>query len=269
MKQKIASKLKDVSKTLLVPLRARYLETKKTNGIINDPKTVEILDQIEYDFSGKNEISLVSRLGVAIRTEILDQQVKRFLSKNSDAVIVNLGCGLDTRFYRLNNHLVSWYDLDMPEVITLRKNFFDEMANYQFIAKSVLDFSWIENIPKNKPTLFIAEGLLMYFLEAEVKSILKTIGEAFPNSELLFEAVPAFMTKKSAYPDAKGYNIQFKWGIKTGKEIERWNIGIQFINEWYYADRHKDKQSFLIRLVSLLPMFRKSVKIVHVQFIAK
>ena len=269
MKQKIESKLKGVSKTLLITLRARYLETKKTNGIISDPKSVEILDRIEYDFSGKNEISVISRLGVVIRTEILDEQTEMFLSKNPDAVVVNLGCGLDTRFYRLNNNMVKWYDLDLPEAIELRKQFFAETDNYKFISKSVFDFSWMKIIPKNKPTLFIAEGLLMYFTEDEVKLILKKIGEEFLGSEMLFEAVPTFMAKRSMYSDVKKHGVQFKWGIKTGKKMEKWDIGIQFINEWYYVDRHKDKQPFLIRLASLLPPLRKSVKIIYIKFSAK
>lgn len=269
---KVKMKLQGVPKTLLMPLRARYLETKKTNNIISDPKTVEILDQIEYNFSGKNEISVSSQLGIAIRTEILDEQTKNFLSKNSDAIIVNLGCGLDTRFHRLNNQLVTWYDLDMPEVIAIKKKFFDEdqIANYQFIAKSIFDFTWIETIPKNKPTLFIAEGLLMYFSEEEVKLILKTIGQAFPGAELLFEAISPFIAKRAhKHPDVKKFNVPFKWGIKTGQEIEKWHIDIQFIDEWYYFGRHKNKQPFSIRLMSLLPVFKKSAKIVRIKFISK
>ena len=41
MKPKVSlKKLKGVSKTLLIPLRGRYLETKRDGGIINDPKSL-------------------------------------------------------------------------------------------------------------------------------------------------------------------------------------------------------------------------------------
>lgn len=268
MNKKIKSKLQNVPETMIIPLRARYLETKQENGIINDPKTIEILDQIEYDFSGKNEVSIGSQKGVAIRTEILDEQTNIFFSKNSDALIVNLGCGLDTRFHRLDNSSVTWFDLDLPEAIELRKKFFNETDRYKFIAKSVLDFSWTEQMPKNKPTLFIAEGLLMYFTEVEVKSILKTIAEIFPKSEMIFEAMSPFVAKRSKqHVDVKKYNATFKWGIKTGKDIEQWNIGVKFINEYYYFDRHKNHHWPLIfKILSLIPAFRKMMKIVHVRF---
>ena len=230
MLKKIESKLKNVPETMLISIRARYLETKKGNGIINDPKSVEILDQIEYDVSGKNEVSIGTQIGAAIRTEIIDEQTNIFLSKNSDVVVVNLGCGLDTRFRRLDNDSVVWFDLDVPEAIELRKNFFKETDRYKFIVKSVLDFSWTEQIPKNKPILFIAEGLLPYFTKDEVMLILKTIKDRFPQSEMLLEAMSPFIAKRP-HPDLKGYDASFKWGIKMGKEIEQWNIGVEFINE--------------------------------------
>ncbi len=140
MKEKI--KLTGIPKTLLIPLRARYLETKKKNGIIHDPKTVEIWDRIEYDFTEKeNDVSVGSQIGVSIRTEILDEAVQEFLKKEPHGVVVNLGCGLDTRFYRIDNGSVSWYDLDVPEAIDLRRKFFDETDRFRFISKSVTDFS--------------------------------------------------------------------------------------------------------------------------------
>jgi O-methyltransferase involved in polyketide biosynthesis len=109
---------------------------------ISDPKTIEILDRIECDFSGKKEVSIGSQVGVSIRTEILDEQVNRFLAKDPDAVLVNLGCGLNTRFHRLDNGSVQWFDLDVPEAIELRKKFFNETGRFKFIPKSVTDFSW-------------------------------------------------------------------------------------------------------------------------------
>ncbi len=264
---KIKSTLKNVPQTMLIPLRARYLETKKTDGIINDPKSVEIFDQIECDFSGKKEVSSGSQMGVSIRTEILDELTGQFLAKHEDAVVVNLGCGLDTRFHRLDNGTVTWFDLDVAEAIELRKKFFRENERYRIISKSALDFPWIKEVPKGSPTLFIAEGLLMYFSEFEVKSLLKTIGDNFPEAEMILEAMSPFIAKRTnRHPDVKKYNANFKWGIKTGKEIDAWNTGASFITEYYYFDRHKNKQASIYRLLALFPGFRKMMKIIHIVF---
>lgn len=260
-------KLKGVPETMLIPLRARYLESKKENGIIFDPKTIEILDRIECDFSEKKEVSIGSQVGVSIRTEILDEQVSKFLEKNPNAVVVNLGCGLDTRFHRIDNGSVIWYDLDVPEAIELRNKFFEETDRFKFISKSVTDFSWLETIPRNRPLLFIAEGLLMYFTEEEVKNLFSKTGSAHPESEMLFEAMSPFIAKRTKkHADVKKYHAQFKWGIKTGADLEQWKQGIKFIEEWYYFDRHQNRFPFVFRLLSLIPAFKKGMKIIHIKF---
>ncbi len=263
---KIKSNLSNVPETMLISLRARSNETKLPNGIISDPKSTEIIDTIESNVSEKGEVSIWSQKGVAVRTEILDELTIGFLKKHSDCVVVNLGCGLDTRYYRLNNDKVQWFDLDVPEAIELRKNFFKETNNFQFISKSVLDFSWNELIPKDKPTLFIAEGLLMYFTEDEVKIILKNIADNFPNAEIIFEAMSPFVAKNSnKHADVKKYDAVFKWGIKTGKVIDNWNIGTTFIKEYFY-NRHLDKMPFSMRFFYyVVPIFKKAMKIVHLK----
>jgi methyltransferase (TIGR00027 family) len=260
-------KLTGVPETMLIPLRARYLESKRENGIISDPKSIEILDQIDCDFSGEREVSKGSQIGVAIRTEILDEQVNRFLANNPGAVVVNLGSGLDTRFHRLDNGSVTWFDLDVPEAIELRGKFFDETDRFKLIPKSVTDFSWLELIPKDKPLLFIAEGLLMYFAEEEVKELLGKIGAACPGSEMLFEAMSPFIAKRTdKHADVKKYDAQFKWGISTGAELGEWKQGIDFIEEWYYFERHTYRYPLIYRLLAFIPVFRKGMKIVRIRF---
>jgi len=265
--RKEEAKLTGVPETMLIPLRARYLESKKENGILSDPQTIEILDRIECDFSGKKEVSIGSQVGVSIRTEILDEQVNRFLARNPNSVVVNLGCGLDTRFHRLDNGSVQWFDLDVPEAIELRKKFFNETEQFKFISKSVTDFSWLKTIPKDKPLLFIAEGLLMYFTEDEVKDLFSNIASTCPGSEMLFEAMSPFIAKRTKrHVDVKKYHAQFKWGIKTGAELEEWKQGITFMEEWYYFDRHIDRFPFIFRLLAFIPAFKKAMKIIHIDF---
>ncbi len=132
MEHKISlKKIKGVSKTLLIPLRGRYLETKRDGGIVNDPKSVEIIDSIEHDFT-KVELPWVGQIMVSVRTEILDEATIKFLTRYPDSVVVNLGCGLDTRIHRVDNGLVLWYDLDLPECIKLREKFFQQTDRFKW-----------------------------------------------------------------------------------------------------------------------------------------
>ena len=70
--------LKSVPETLLYPLKSRYVETKKKNGVIRDPLSVEILDALDYDHTRSN-LYPISQIGACVRTIIFDEQVMRFL----------------------------------------------------------------------------------------------------------------------------------------------------------------------------------------------
>jgi O-methyltransferase involved in polyketide biosynthesis len=266
MKHKISlEKIKGVSKTLLIPLRGRYLETKRDGGIVNDPKSVEIIDLIEHDFTNV-ELPWVGQIMVSARTEILDEATKEFLTQYPDSVIVNLGCGLDTRIHRVDNGLVLWYDLDLPECIKLREKFFQQTDRFKFIAKSVLDFSWVDDIEKNKRILFIAEGLFNYLKEEDIKSIFLTIKDNFPFSEIVFEAHSSLITRSwHKHPHIKGAFSMFKWGLDTGKSLEEWDRSITFLQEWPYLDRYPKRWKWMRHFRHFRPL-RRLMKVVHLKF---
>jgi O-methyltransferase involved in polyketide biosynthesis len=261
--------LKKVPEILLYTLFARYLETKKEGGIINDPKSVEILESLNFDFD-KIKLNGIEQIGTVCRTLIFDEQIIKFLAKNSNAVIVNLGCGLDTRFDRIDNGKLIWFDLDLPECIEIRKNFFKETDRHKFIGKSALDFSWVSVIPKAKKTLFIAEGLTMYFNESEIRSLLLTIKKYFPGAEFIFDAFHPFLVKMIQKNSRKGLGEKVaplvKWGIKKGQYFDTWLNENIFIDEWFVADKHTAKYPLIYRvLFVILPLSRKLNKVIHLR----
>ena len=159
-------KISGISETLMIPLWARATETKKKNRIIVDEKAVELIKKIDYEFS-KFKTNKDTQIRISIRTKIIDNVVKSYISRHPYAVIVNLGAGLDTRFFRLDNNKIQWYDLDLPKVIVFKNFFFRQTNRFKFIPKTVFDFSWMKEIEKIKKNhiLFIAEGLFIYFKE--------------------------------------------------------------------------------------------------------
>lgn len=256
--------LKGVSETLLIPLWARATETKHPYPIIKDVKAVEMMDKIEYDFSNKEWPTHVIQTAIAVRTEILDNIINYFISRYSDAVIINIGCGLDTRFSRLDNGRIYWYDLDLPEPIRIRKQFFEETDRYKMIAKSVFDYSWTDEInASNKPVLIIAEGILMFFTEQEIKDLINNLITMFKGAEMLFEIIPPLLAKQIKKYDTKFQKTApFQWGIENGKEMEKLNDMIEFIAEWNYFDYHKNRWEELH--LNLTRAF--SNRIVHIKF---
>ncbi|WP_208719834.1 class I SAM-dependent methyltransferase [Amycolatopsis circi] len=76
---------------------------------------------------------------------------------------------MDSRAFRLDPPSgVRWFDVDLPDVIALRRKLYSADDGYRTIAASVTDSGWLDEIPADRPTLILAEGLLRYLREAEV-----------------------------------------------------------------------------------------------------
>ncbi|MFZ7102495.1 MAG: class I SAM-dependent methyltransferase [Peptococcaceae bacterium] len=258
--------LQGVPETLLIPLWARAAETKEQRPIIRDEIAVELVAQIDYDFSKFND-SWMTQTGVAVRTEILDREVKEFIGRHPDTVIINIGCGLDTRYFRVDNGRIRWYDLDLPEVIGIRKNFFQETRRYHMIGKSVFDYSWLKDIEiGGAPVLLLAEGVFMYFTEQEMTQLLGSLTKQFPKAQMFFEMMPRMLVKSgSKHETVRKTSARFQWGIKRGKDMEELHSRIRFVDEWNYFDYHRARWKWLGRL-ALIPVFRNNFnnRIVHI-----
>lgn len=264
------AKLAGIPETLLIPLWARAVEGRRPNPIVNDDKAAEMVSRIDYDFS-KFDKSWLSQVGVSIRTMLLDNAVRAFLERNHAAVVINLGAGLDTRHERLGFKNICWYELDVPESIDLRRRFFMESERYRFLAKSMFDVSWVDEVDVvGKPVLLIAEGLFMYFTEEELKPLFKMLATRFSGGEMLFEMLAPFLVGKSKHHDSVGKigsKAEFKWGLKNSREVTTWHSGIEFVDEWNYFDYRKDRWKWFGR-IARLPFIRPrlSNRIVHLRF---
>ena len=258
--------LKGVSETLLTTLYLRSLETKRQDGIIKDDHSVEIVKRINYNFAENN--SQFSQAIIAIRTEIIDELVKNFINQNPDATIVNLGTGLCTRFFRVDNGSINWFCIDLPEVKLVWDNLINKSERLHYLSYSALDFNWIQNIKEiaSDKTLIIAEGLLMYFSELEVKQLFNAIKNNFVKSEIIFDSLGIFLAQNSRLNSGKlNIDASYKWGIKNLKEIETWEEGIKLLDQWHYLDKHKNRLG-LMGWLSYIPTIRRQVKIGHFQF---
>ena len=180
--------------TLLIPL---YTKAQPGNPLFFDPKAQDILNQVDYDFT-RLRVPYKTVILVCQRAKKLDAVTRDFLAEHPNGVVLHLGCGLDGRFWRVDNGEVEWYDLDMPPVIELRQRFYPASERYHLIASSVTDLDWITMVmAAGRPVLVVAEGLLMYLSEADVRRLLLRLREAFPGCRLIAD-VFSRMTARSA-----------------------------------------------------------------------
>ena len=151
MNEKIFPTLTGVPETLLMTLLVRARESQRPNPLIKDDQAVAMVNQLDCDFS-RLRMQRHDEVAVIMRMRKFDDHVRNFLARHSDAVIVHIGCGLDTRFERVDNQRVEWFDLDIPDVIELRHKLLDEQkARHHFIASSVFEDAWLEDVERFKP----------------------------------------------------------------------------------------------------------------------
>ena len=270
MSDKIKIDLGSVQKTLLLPLWGRAVETKKTKPILTDTAAAEIINKIDFDFSTITaKIRFVTQLAWIARSFHIDNTLKSFLAVHPDAAIVNIGCGLDTTYERVNNGKLSWYDLDLPDVIELRKIFIHETENRKFITASLLEESWISHIKNKENVFFIAAGVLYYFDETQVKAFFQMLADRFSSSEIIFDAVtPQGLNAankgviKDSGMDESAY---LKWSIKNAKVIQSWDPRIQILDEYMLFKGFKKSLNFKEKYGTFLSDLFKIMFIVHLR----
>lgn len=233
-------KLSGVMETLLITLYIRAKDALSSNPVINDTKAAEIVKKIDYDFE-KFDSGVMSYYGVLARVKIMDEQAKKFISKHPDCVIVSVGCGLDTRFSRVDNGKIQWYNLDFPEVIKQRELFFEAHDRVKDIAKSALDPTWPKDVKTDgKKLLIISEGMLMYLEESDVRQFLQILTDGFDSFEAQLDLLYKGLVNKSGVHDTvKKTNAQFNWGVKDGSEVVKLCPSIQQIGLINFTDALK------------------------------
>ncbi len=113
------------------------------------------------------------------------------------------------------------------------------------------------------------EGFFYYLSKEENQRLLRTVKNNFPEAHLLIESLhPLFIRSASRqkYKNPLETNISsmLKFGVKSGQEIQDWNQGVTFIEEWPVIDRARHRFPFFTRvLFTLLPILTKSNKVMH------
>lgn len=259
MTTQLIRNLNEVSRTLLIPLYFRAMESQRPNALLRDPKALELVGRLDYDFSGVQKLKN-DQVSYLLRMREFDRQARAFLEEHPGGVIVDLGCGLDTRFERIDNGYVEWYGLDLPEVIELRRQMLNETPRSHFIGCSVLDFKWMDVVSgQAKPILFLAEAMLVYLEEADVRRLVQTLAERFSGAELVCEAYSPVVIRAHPRPAAVA---QPHWGLKDDRDVEAWAPGIRLLSQWYYFDQPEPRLGVL-QLMRYFPFMGKMVRVVH------
>lgn len=269
---KTSPTLKGLPETYLAPLYWKAVESQRSDAMIKDEKAVELVTQGSLDFTCVRQIHM-NKLINAMRiifTREMDRYTRDFIILHPDAVVVHIGCGLDSRFERVVERYsrVEWYDLDFPEVIELHRRFIgDEGQRYHLLACSVLENGWLETvgIHRQRPFLFLAETVFVYFTETQVKSLVLKLQGHFPGSELVFDGWRPFeVWIGNRYLSNSPFAGLMRWGFWRGQEIEGWSDGIRLLDEWGFFDQPESRLNSFRWMAPIFRLF-KPMRIFHFQ----
>ena len=226
MEGKQQVRLGAVQETLFIPLAARARETQRKHPVLHDPKAVQLAQSIDYDAAkyGRGAGGLVT----VLRTAIIDFWVRSFLAAHPAATVVELGTGLNTRFERVDNSQVHWFDLDLPDTIDLRRNFFADTDRRRMIAASALDEDWLPAVARGRgPYFFVADGVLVYLPEDQVMATLARMAERFPGALLALDTYPKqTFDRQHRLAARKGIDARWAWACDDPRSLERFGFEV-------------------------------------------
>ncbi|MBX9791938.1 MAG: class I SAM-dependent methyltransferase [Pirellulales bacterium] len=251
-----------VQETLLIPLWARARESREPNPILCDPKAAEIVASLDYDFARFEQETKLTQVVACVLATIFDRWTRKFLDEHPDGTIVEIGAGLDTRYERLDNGRARWFELDLPDAIAVRRQFFDETIRRQFVAMSALEPAWTEMVAEASaggPVLILAEAVLLYFEEADVRRLFALIADRFPGALVAFDTCGRLAQRNSRKLEAvRLTGAEFRWGIDDVHEIEHWDPRFHVLEVDSVMNHYRQRFGWGLRaLTTVLPVTRR------------
>ncbi len=258
-------RLSGLPETALWTLHNRACEAMRDGGVLDDPQAIRLYQTIPFDYDDRFGAPDTSH---ALRARIFDERVRPWLVEHPDGTVVELGCGLETQFQRVDNGVVEWLCVDVPEAIDARQRFLRASPRCRHVGTSVTDPSWMDHVDAQRPVLVTAQGLLMYLDEAEVGPVIAGIFQRFPEVELVFDVIPRWLSRRTArgLRASRRYRTPpMPWGMdarETRPTLERWIGSPLTISETPYGER-RGLRGLVLRLAARTPLRGLWPRVVH------
>jgi O-methyltransferase involved in polyketide biosynthesis len=261
--------------TMLMTLSGRAIQSQWKQPILRDPWAEEAMRHIDYDLSkhltGVASWRMWKDIGptiIATRAATFDLLTNRYLADHPDATVLHVGCGMDSRVFRIDPPAgVQWFDVDYPDVIALRRQLFPERdAAYHLIGAQLDDLRWLDEVPRERPGLLIAEGVLHYLSETEVKALLNAVVAHFPSGQMIFDICNSFIVRRAG-ANVGGTGATYMWGLDDPQDIKRLEPKLELIKEFKPSEQVAFSRfpvwwRALSRIQELNPTLRRMERIV-------
>jgi O-methyltransferase involved in polyketide biosynthesis len=234
-----AVELTGVPETMLWTLYNRAEEAKRADAMLRDPDCIRVYESIAYDFArsfGKPDTSH------PYRSKLFDEALRPWLAAHPGGTVVELAAGLETQFQRCDDGKLRWLCIDVPEALTVRERFLPASERCRYVALSALDLRWLDEVDASKGVFVSAQGLFMYFHEADVRRLFVAICERFPGVTLMFDSVPHWFSKLTLKGFGKTEHYRappMPWGIASSEveaTLKGWSSRVRRVHQQAFGE---------------------------------
>lgn len=185
----------EVNKTLYIPLFGKA-EISRKNIILQDKKAEEIWDREAFPIKGRAKVKWLKYF-MAMRARVFDDWTDSMLRQNNNALVLHIGCGLDSRCLRVKENYSQWIDADFPDVLSLRRQYYEETENYHMAAVDASKADDIMKLPDSTKVIVILEGISMYLTNSELTALLSALRKKYGSVHMLMDIYTEFGAKMS------------------------------------------------------------------------
>lgn len=187
--------MNEVNRTLFIPLYGKTQVSEK-GIILNDPMAERIWKAEAFPIRGKSKWLAYN---MAMRARVFDDWTEAMLRENPDALVLHIGCGLDSRCLRVKETYAHWIDADFPEVLSLRRKYYEENDAYHMMAIDASKAEQIAGLPESETAIVVLEGISMYLTNAQVRCMLRAFEKKYTQLHILMDVYTEFGAKVSRY----------------------------------------------------------------------
>ena len=187
----------EVNKTLYIPLYGKAFVSQK-GLILHDEKAVEIWQQEAFPLKRKSRSKWLA-YNMAMRARVFDDWTEDKLRESPDALVLHIGCGLDSRCRRVHQPYALWYDCDLPDVIAVRRQYYEETDSYHMAALDASSPESVSTLPNRGAAIVVLEGLSMYLTHEQLHGFLRALQEKYPRLHVLMDVYTQFGARASKY----------------------------------------------------------------------
>jgi O-methyltransferase involved in polyketide biosynthesis len=272
--------LQGVEHTMLATVFLKYRDAQNDQPILGDPYAARLLERCDINMEDSHFKHLADERYVQFilsRTKRLDQWCQNFIdaheARSEPVTVLHLACGLDCRHLRVRRGPnVRWIDLDRPLAVELRNKLIsqpldsDKEGDYLLRTLTIgSDEAWLRDIPADRPTLVIAEGLLYYLEPKQTERAIHDIVHHFGTGELLFDSLGHWSVKLTSMARfLKTSKTAFLWWVEEPEQIQALHPNLHLLDRVKWKEFMESHPPFfgprVTPMMSLLPSFANNIQ---------